>query len=256
MKPDRADAFRTERAEMLRLCGELDEKEWGTASKALGWSVQDVVAHIGATCRSFFTPSMVTMMRMNDLERTNDLFVDKRRGRTPSQTVAEYERWTRVMGVAARLPLDWVRVPMAELGRFPAGLMIGGAMTFDHHTHLRFDIVPALGRPVPGTDANRMATVLEWMFAVLGNQVRSAQPAWFVDPLTIELEGLGGGTWSVGPGGVVTVGPSDKSAATITGRAEDFPEWATHRADWRDRDLRISGDVDYSARFLDFARVV
>ena len=32
-----------------------------------------------------------------------------------------------------------------------------GALVFDHHTHLRHDMAPALGRPVPGTDANRMA---------------------------------------------------------------------------------------------------
>ncbi|MFF9774147.1 hypothetical protein ACF1HJ_10840 [Streptomyces sp. NPDC013978] len=51
-------------------------------------------------------------------------------------------------------------------------------------------------------------------------------------------------------------GPSDKPAATIIGRAIDFPERATHRADWRRRDLRISGDADYAARFLDFVRVV
>ncbi|MFC5955029.1 maleylpyruvate isomerase family mycothiol-dependent enzyme [Streptomyces pratens] len=256
MRTDRAEAFRTERAEMLRFCGELDDREWSAASNAAGWSVQDVVAHLGATCRSFFTPSMVTLMRMRDLERTNDVFVDQRRGQPVSRTLAEYERWSRMIGVAARLPLDRLRLPMAELGWFPGGLMIAGAMTFDHHTHLRHDIAPALGRPVPGTDANRMATVLEWMFAVLRNQLRSAQPAWFAQPLTIELEGPGGGIWSVGPGGVVTGGPSDKPAAMITGRAIDFPEWATHRANWRRRDLRISGDADYAARFLDFVRVV
>lgn len=256
MRTDRAEAFRVERADMLRFCAELDDKEWSALSRAAGWSVQDVVAHIGATCRSFFTPSVITMMRMRDLERTNDLFVDKRRGRPVSQTLAEYERWSRMIGVAARVPLDWTRLPMAELGWFPGGVMIAGAMTFDHHTHLRHDIAPALGRPAPGTDANRMAVVLEWMMAVLRNQLRSARPEWFVRPLTIELDGPGGGIWSVGPGAVVKTGPSDKAAATITGRAVDCPEWATHRADWRQRDLRISGDADYAARFLDFVRVV
>ncbi|MFI7301136.1 maleylpyruvate isomerase family mycothiol-dependent enzyme [Streptomyces sp. NPDC050121] len=256
MRPDRAEAFRLERAELLRFCRELDAKEWSAASAAAGWRVQDVVAHIGATCRSFFTPSVVTMMRMRDLERTNDLFVDRRRDRPVPQTLAEYERWSRMIGVAARLPLDWMRLPMADLGWYPGGMMIAGAMTFDHHTHLRYDIAPALGRPVPGTDANRMAVVLEWMLAVLRNQLRSARPEWFIRPVTIELEGPGGGTWSVGPGGMAAAGASDKPAATITGRAVDFPEWATHRADWRDRDLKISGDIDYAARFLDFVRVV
>ncbi|MFM9590342.1 maleylpyruvate isomerase family mycothiol-dependent enzyme [Streptomyces scabiei] len=256
MKTDRAAAFRAERAEMLRFCAELDEREWSTPSRAAGWTVQDVVAHIGATCRSFFTPSVVTMMRMRDLERTNDLFVERRRGRPVARTLAEYERWSRMIGVAARLPLDRMPLPMAELGWYPGGMLIGGAMTFDHHTHLRHDIAPALGRPVPGTDARRMTVVLEWMFAVLGNQLRSARPEWFVRPLTLVLEGPGGGSWSVGPGGAVTNGPSDEPAATVTGRSVDFPEWATRRAAWRDRDLRISGDTEYATRFLDFVRVV
>ncbi|WP_319593614.1 maleylpyruvate isomerase family mycothiol-dependent enzyme [Streptomyces sp. ID05-04B] len=245
-----------ERAELLRFCGGLNEKEWGAASNAAGWSVQDVVAHIGATCRSFFTPSVVTMMRMRDLERTNDLFVERRRDQPVARTLAEYERWSRMIGVAARLPLDWMRLPMAELGWYPGGMMIAGAMAFDHHTHLRHDVAPALGRPIPGTDANRMAVVLEWMFAVLRNQLRVARPEWFDRPVTIKLEGPGGGTWSVGPGGRVAAGPSDKPVATITGRAIDFPEWATHRADWRNRDVQISGDAEYGTRFLDIVRVV
>ncbi|MBT2509731.1 maleylpyruvate isomerase N-terminal domain-containing protein [Streptomyces sp. ISL-98] len=256
MKANRAEAFRTERMEMLRFCRELDEKEWSAASGAAGWRVQDVVAHLGATCRSYFTPAMVTLMRMKDLERTNDLFVDRRRGQPVARTLAEYERWSRMIGVAARLPLDRVRLPMAELGSFPGGLVIAGAMTFDHHTHLRHDIAPALERPVPGTDVNRMATVLEWMFAVLANQLRSAQPAWFVHPVTIELEGPGGGTWCVGPGGAVTPGRVDRPPATITALAVEFPEWATRRADWRDRDVRISGDADYAAQLLDIVKVV
>jgi hypothetical protein len=38
--------------------------------------------------------------------------------------------------------------------------MISGALVFDHHTHLRHDMVSALGRPVPATDADRIRAVL------------------------------------------------------------------------------------------------
>lgn len=34
-------------------------------------------------------------------------------GPAGSQTLAEYERWSRMIGVAARVPLDWTRLPMA-----------------------------------------------------------------------------------------------------------------------------------------------
>ncbi|MFJ4979234.1 hypothetical protein ACIP6X_28525 [Streptomyces coeruleorubidus] len=59
-----------------------------------------------------------------------------------------------------RTPVARVRVRLAELGRCPMGLMIGGALVFDQHTHLRHDMAPALGRPVPPTDADRMRAVL------------------------------------------------------------------------------------------------
>jgi hypothetical protein len=64
--------------------------------------------------------------------------------------------------------------PSRNWDRYPIGLMISGALVFDHHTHLRHDMAPALGRPVPATDADRMRAVLTWMTAVLSNQVAHA----------------------------------------------------------------------------------
>lgn len=75
------------------------------------------------------------------------------------------------LSVISHSPMRYVRAPLAELGRFPLGLVVGGALVFDHHTHLRFDMAPALGRPAPETDDDRMRAVLTWMTAVLSNQV-------------------------------------------------------------------------------------
>lgn len=136
------------------------------------------------------------------------------------------------------------------------GLLTTGAMVFDHHTHLRHDIAPALNRPVPGTDAGRMTVVLEWMFAVLANQLRSAPPDWLTQPIAIILDGPGGGAWSIHPGGVLMAGPVHAAAAEIVGPAMEFPEWATRRAAWRERDVRIAGDADYAALFLDEVNVI
>lgn len=245
---------------MLRFSRELDDTEWRAASRAPGWRVQDVVTHLAAGCRAVFTPAVLSIMRSRDIERTNDEFVDRCRDWPPRRTLAEYERWSARLATAAGVvghgPVSRIPLPLAELGRFPAGLLLAGAMTFDHHTHLRHDMAPALGRPVPGTDAARMGTVLEWMFAVLRNQLRSADPSWLTRPLDVVLDGPGGGGWRVGPGPVVAAGVTGGAAATITCPATDFPEWATCRAAWRDRDVRISGDAEYAARFLDSVRVV
>ncbi|MFI9408672.1 maleylpyruvate isomerase N-terminal domain-containing protein [Nocardia gamkensis] len=260
MRWDRAGALQRERAEMVRFCRELDESEWRTASRATGWRVQDVMAHLSSGCRSMFSPGLLRIMRSKDIERTNDWFVDQRRSWGPLQTFREYERWSAGVVTLAKalnhLPADRVHLPLAELGWFPAGLLVGGAMVFDHHTHLRHDIAPALSRPVPKTDAGRMATVLEWMFAVLGNQLRSDEPDWLTQTIVIELEGPGGGSRSVSPGAAIAPGEVRGAAATISGLATDFPEWATRRACWRDRDVRISGDAEYAARFLDWMNVI
>ena len=148
-----------------------------------------------------------------------------------------------------------LRLPLSELGHFPARLL-PSALVFDHHTHLRHDMAPALGRPAPGTDANRMSAVLEWMTAVLANQLTAASPAWLDRPVALTLTGPGGGSWRIETSGAVTPGRTEPSAAHISGPALEFPEWATRRANWRDRDVTVTGDLDYGETFLDAVDIV
>jgi len=258
MTLDRRAAFTAERAEVLAFCATLAPAEWRMDSMAEGWRIQDVVAHMGTGCHAVFSPAAAKLLRGNDIERANDAMVDSRRDWSSTDVLAEYRRWSRVFGAVfsrlGRTPLGGVQAPLAELGKFPVRLLLG-ALVFDHHTHLRHDMAPALGRPAPGTDANRMAVVLEWMMAVLSNQLR-AHPLSFLDkPLSITLTGAGGGTWRVTPDG--SVQPSaEPAAAQITGVAVQFPQWGTRRARWRDAEVSITGDGDYAAAFLDTVDIV
>lgn len=228
-------------------------------SDAEGWSIADVVAHMAAGCHVLFTPSVTTLLKADNLERANDHMVDVRRDRTPAQVFGEYRRWSRVFGASARMlvgaPVGDVEIPIAELGHFPARLTVS-ALTFDHHTHLTYDMAPALGRQVPAADANRMAVVLEWMMAVLSNQLTLATPPWLDRAVAITLSGPGGGSWTVSPSGAVAPGASDSAATRIDGVAAEFPEWGTRRADWRERQVVIGGDTDYGAIFLDAMDIV
>jgi hypothetical protein len=94
------------------------------------------------------------------------------------------------------------------------------------------------------------------MFAVLANQLRSASPAWLDRPLTITLDGPGGGSWRVGADGTIESGAGSGSAAQITATAMEFPSWGTCRSPWRTHDVEIAGDEEYGARFLDAVNVV
>lgn len=256
---DRPAAFWGVRAEVLGFCSALGPAEWRVDSRAEGWSIADVVAHMGASCHALFTPAAVTLMRATSIESANELLVDARRVRAPGQVFGEYRRWSRVFGAVApalsRPPLGGVALPLAELGPFPIRLMVG-ALVFDHHTHLAFDMAPALGRRVRHPDANRMAVVLEWMMAVLANQLGAAPPPWLDRPVSIALAGPGGGSWTVRPRGSVAAGASDSAAAHVRGLAAQFPEWGTRRADWRASDVSIAGDAEYGARFLDAVNIV
>ena len=253
------DAARRERAEVLTLCRDLDDNEWQKPSAAAGWCVQDVVAHMGSVCHALFGPDAMKILRSNQIERTNEDFVDERRTWTPAQTLAEYERWSGrslgVFGWVSRTPLARIRMPVGELGRFPAGQMVG-ALVFDTHIHLRHDITSVLGRRAPATDDNRMAVITDWMMAVLSNQLRFDRPDWRDRAVTVTLAGPGGGSWSFGPDGTMHLGRDSKVAAEIAGTASEFPEWGTKRVDWRERDVTISGDTDYGVRFLDAMNVV
>jgi uncharacterized protein (TIGR03083 family) len=263
MGTDRVGALRREREDVLAFCRLLGDDEWKVPSGCPGWSVQDVVAHLTGVVHGVFTPWLLKVMRTKSIERSNDADVEARRGRTPAEILAEYETWSGRLPMlmqAGQLPgLGAVPFPLAEIGRYPLAKLTS-AFLFEHHTHLRHDLAPALGRPSPPTDEGRMAAVLEWMLAGLPQMCREGLS--FMDrPLLLTLEGPGGDTWGVVPraGGRrvgVSTGPTVGAVAHITGLAEDFPVWGTTRQPWRDHDLKLEGDEGYAARFLDAVKIV
>ena len=257
--PNMVGALRAERAEMLNFTSSLTDEEWTAPSAAAGWRIADVAAHIGATARNFYTPAGLRTIFAASLEQLNEDPVDRRRDWSRADVMAEYQRASRrattLLDVVRRTPTTRVRVRLAELGRYPMGLTIGGALVFDHHTHLRHDMAPALGRHVPPTDADRMRAVLTWMIAVLSNQVAQAPVAGLDARVALTLTGPGGGTWWIDEAGGLA--PSNGAvAAHVTAPALTFPDWGTQRSSWRDSDVTVTGDTKLAARFLDTVNVI
>lgn len=262
MTVDRVAAFACERSAVLSFCGELSEAQWRTDSAAAGWRVQDVVAHLAASCKSLFTPAAITLFTTRDIERANDRPVDARRDWSSRRVLTEYDRWSawtlRAAKVVARTPARALPTRLGELGSFTMGLVLPGALVFDHHVHLRHDIAPALGLAAPPTDAQRMTVVVEWMLAVLENQLRAAPPSWLSGPVALDLDGGGGGHWRIHPSGALTVdeGVGSEPVGVIRGNVNDFPSWATTRTEWSSADLELSGDVEQLTRMLDSINIV
>lgn len=255
----RLTALKLLRDEVLSFCAGLNQDQWRTASLAPGWTIQDVVAHLGSSCHALFTPTALTILRSDEIERTNDRFVSDRRGWAPERTLHEYGTWSRRLTTLVRIlalaPIQRLPVRMAELGKFPAGVLIPGAFVFDHHTHLRFDMAPALHTDLGDPEPQQLAVVLEWMTAVLNNQVRSGGLVGLAAPLNLVLHGPGGGTWTLAKNGV-TRGATEHAVATVTGQSTEFPEWGTRRAPWTKRDVEVQGDLGYAAAILDQVNVI
>jgi hypothetical protein len=255
-----AEALRRLHADLSAFCGDISDEEWHAPSRAESWRIHDCVAHIGGSAKALFTPTSVRLLASSAIERTNDVLVDSRRTWERARVMRELNTWCpRVAALAGgvnRTPLGGLRVPLAELGRFPFGAILSAALTFDQHTHLHFDMAPALDREAPATDELRMGLVLLWMTAVLGNQLAKATPTWLDRPVALTLDGPGGDTWRIEPGGTVRPGSPSGAAAHITGRTVDFPSWGTGRTPATDADLAIGGDEALAEAFLGSLNIV
>ena len=262
MTLDRMAALTSERQLAVDLLATLSDAEWEKPSLASGWSVKDVVSHMGSAAHGFFTPWVIGLLATGDLEKHNDRDADKRRDWAPAKVNKEFVNWTRRAGVAhAALQKPGLRslpIRLGEVGTYPAHLLTS-AITFDTGLHLRHDICAALGREVAPRDANTQAVSTEWMLAGLPAMSGDAL-SWVDRPFELNLVGAGGGTWAITPGKKgrvsVTQGHASDPVARIEGDAATFPVWGTRRQDWREADISIKGDDEVGARLLDEMKII
>jgi len=260
---DRMAAVRKEQGELVAFCRTLSPEEWSAPSRCEGWSLQDVLAHMAAIAHGVLTPWMVKFMTAKNLERNNDADVETRRGWPAQQVLAEYEKWSgrmaKVLALGQRPPLSKAPFKVGELGVYPMAL-VASAAVFDTHLHLRYDMAPAVGRELPPAGPETVAVVNEWVLQGIPKMCKEAIS--FMDrPVTITLDGPGGGSWAVvpRPGGAtaqIQPAPVDGSVATITSNPAEFAIWTTRRRPWREADVKIDGDEAYATRFLDAVRVI
>jgi len=263
VKLDRVAAMRKEQQDLVAFCRTLRPEEWAAPSRCEGWSVQDVLSHVTAAAHGVFTPWMFKLMASKSVERSNDADAELRRGRPPREVLAEYEKWSgrmaRLLAVAQRPPLAQVPFKLGELGLYPMAL-VASAVVFDTHVHLHHDMAPAVGRTLEPPTPATLAVVNEWVLAGIPKMCKEGL-AFLDRPVTITLDGPGGGSWAVVPraGGATArlqPAPVPGSAATVFANPAEFALWATRRRPWRQQDVKIDGDEGYATRFLDALNVV
>ena len=230
---DAIEAVRADRAALLEICGALTPAQWQAQSGCEGWSVQDVITHMGVTFWSVVDPSRLPDMLALPFEEAQDVAVRARRGMAPGAALADYaeasERGLEQLPQIAALDLE---VPLGDAGTYPAAL-VPAAFAFDHYTHIRADLYaprgPLTGEP-PATDELRMAPVLDWIEAALPQQNPAA-----ADTGSYEFR-------ISGPGSRVITFGTGQARATVSSDAQPFVRWVTQRGSWEDLGVRAAGD--------------
>jgi uncharacterized protein (TIGR03083 family) len=229
-------ALEADRKELLALCSGFGDAEWKAESGCEGWSVQDLVAHLGALFWLTVDPAGLPDTAADlPTERAQDVFVEARRSWSPAEVLADYEAVsTEALDRLTGLEGKDFEVPLGDLGTYPA-LMVSNAYAFDHYTHIRVDLFaprgPLTGEP-PAADELRLAPAIDWIEAALPQQ-NAERLASLGGTLDLVLDGPGGGAIHLGTG---------PGRAEIRSTTASFVRWITQRTSWEDEGVQAEGN--------------
>lgn len=229
------DTLRADRAALLEIGARLTDAQWQAGSGCAGWSVKDVVSHLGALYWLATDPAALPDTSGMPTEQAQDAVVAARRPMSAADVLADYESVSRRgLDVLASLAGQQAEVALGDFGSYPASLL-PSAYSFDHYTHIRADLFAPRG-PLPGppprSDAERLGPVLDWIEAALPQQDATS------------LSGLSGTlliTVPGDPGRVIRLGQG-QPVARISSDAASFVRWVTQRGSWAELGVQATGD--------------
>jgi uncharacterized protein (TIGR03083 family) len=227
------EAIRADRAALLEICGSLSAADWGAPSGCEGWSVKDVVAHLGALFWLVVDPGRLPAADGLPTEQAQDAYVRARRALDHAAVLEDYVQVSSAaLDQLARLAGFNVQVPLGDLGSYPASLL-PAAYSFDHYTHIRADLFAPRGPltgPPPPSDELRLGPTLDWIEAALPQQNPAA-----AEECSLELQVTGTGARIISFG-------SGEAMATISSDAASFVRWVTQRGSWEELGVQAVGD--------------
>jgi uncharacterized protein (TIGR03083 family) len=230
-------ALEADRNELLRIGTTLDESGWQAPSGCPGWSVQDLVSHMGALFWAVVDPSVLPDTTGFGTEAAQEVYVQARRSRRAAEVLDDYAAVSEkaIAALAGFADADF-EVPLGDLGTYPAAVL-PSAFCFDHYTHIRADLFAPRGPlsgPLPPADELRLQPTLEWIEAALPQQNRS-----LVDGLAGTAEIVITGTAAR----VIRLGsPDGPISARVSSDADACVRWITQRASWEDVRALAEGD--------------
>jgi uncharacterized protein (TIGR03083 family) len=232
------DALSADREALIRICTSLDTEDWGQQSGCPGWSVKDVVSHMGSLYWVVVDPSTLPDTTAVGTEEGQELVVESRRSMSPAQVLDDYstisEKAIAVLETFEGVDVD---MPLGDLGTYPVSIL-PTAFCFDHFTHIRLDLFAQRGpldSPAPPADEQRVLPTLEWIDVALPQQNRDLLEG-FDGAADIVITGTGARTIRVGRKGA-------DPAAIVRSDAETCVRWITQRGRWADLGVESDGDA-------------
>jgi uncharacterized protein (TIGR03083 family) len=255
--------------DILAVTDHLNDSQWHQPSAATGWSVKDVVCHVGCLLELLQAAVAGAAAPEIGIEALNDAQVAQRRDWTPTHVVdylrAQLTSAITVFTTLQEEPVASVQTTMLDLGSYPLHA-IADMFAFDMITHLRYDILTPRG-PITDTvdplDEQRLTPAIAWLLGGI-TQMQPELATHLRAPLALNLTGpaaqhiLISRAQNPGATTLLEVRPDPAAglaAATITSTTADFLAWSTTRLPWYDH-VTITGDSDTAIEFLDALNLV
>jgi uncharacterized protein (TIGR03083 family) len=251
--------------EIFTIAETLTYDEWHTPSAASGWSVGDVICHVGCLLELLQAAVRGDSLPDSRIEALNDTQVAQRRHWEPARVLdyvhTQLDSALPVFTTLQDEPLASVQTPMLDLGSY-ALRAIPDMFTFDMTTHLRYDILSPRGpitRDLPPLDDVRLAPSVSWLLGGIP-QMQPELVHHLSAPLALRLTGAAAQDVFISADeDVITVRPLDcaaiNPAATLTSTTPDFLAWSTTRLPWQQL-VSIDGNTTVAAAFLDALNLI
>lgn len=237
MASEAISALRADRDELLQIAARLTDAEWKSDSGCAGWSVQDVVAHLGLLYWLVVDPTVLPDTGATPTEEAQNRAVESRRAWSSAQVLDDYTAVSaKALDVMVELETQDFELPLGDLGTYHASKLVN-AFAFDHYTHIRADLFQPRGSlegPPPPSDTLRLNPTLDWI-EVAAPQQNAGLLAKINGAIEVTVAGAAARTFCIGAGDVVVRVQCD---------AHDLVLWATQRASLDDLDVQATGPVD------------
>jgi uncharacterized protein (TIGR03083 family) len=251
--------------DLVNVAEKLTDDQWHASSAAAGWSVCDVVVHVGSLLELLQAAVAGADSPPIGIEQLNDQVVAQRRDWTLAQA-------TQFLGDQLHTALDTfsalqeepaasTRVPMLDLGSYPLHA-IADMFAFDITTHLHYDILAPRGPirlPHSPLDEVLLVPAVEWLLGGI-SQMQPGLADHLHGPIRLRLNGPGGRDVMLTPGDgtpIVTtqVETSLQAAAIVTSTTADFLAWSTQRLPWSNL-VHVDGDEQIATEFLNAVNLI